>query len=71
MTNPLDRKRKYQSYLLRLWVEDVDGKQIWRISLEDPFTGARRGFANRRDLCTYLEEKMSERIENQEVSNES
>ena len=71
MTNPVDRKKKYQSYLLRLWVEDVDGKQVWRISLENPFTGERRGFASRRDLCAYLEEKMSAIIEYQEVSNES
>ena len=71
MTKPVDRKKKYQSYLLRLWVEDVNGKQAWRVSLEDPFTGERRGFASRRDLCAYLEEKMSAIIENQEVSNES
>jgi ethanolamine ammonia-lyase large subunit len=60
MTKPVDQKKKYQSYLLRLWVEDVDGKQVWRISLEDPFTGERRGFASRSDLCAYLEEKMDE-----------
>ena len=72
MTNPVDRKKRYQSYLLRLWVEDVDGKQVWRISLENPFTGERRGFASRRDLCAYLEEMMmSASIENQEVKNES
>ena len=71
MTKPVDRKKKYQSYLLRLWVEDVDGRQVWRVSLEDPFRGERRGFASRRDLCAYLEEKMSASIENQEVSNEN
>ena len=71
MTNPVDRKKKYQSYLLRLWVEDVNGKQAWRISLEDPFTGERRGFASRRDLCAFLEEIMSKSVENLEVSNES
>ena len=71
MANPVDRKKKYQSYLLRLWVEDVNGKQVWRISLENPFTGARRGFASRRDLCAFLEERMSKSVENQEVSNEN
>ena len=71
MMKPADRKKNYQSYLLRLWVEDENGKQVWRISLEDPFTGERRGFASRRDLCAYLEEKMSASIENQEVLNES
>ena len=71
MMKPVDLKKRYQSYLLRLWVEDVNGKQVWRISLEDPFSGERRGFASRRDLCAYLEEKMSTSIENQEVSNEN
>jgi hypothetical protein len=68
---PADRRKKSQSYLLRLWVEDTNGKQVWRISLEDPFSGERRGFASRRDLCAYLEEKMGTHIENQEVSNEN
>jgi len=68
---PADRRKKYQSYLLRLWVEDTNGKPVWRISLEDPFSGERRGFASRRDLCAYLEEKMVTSIENQEVSNEN
>jgi len=71
MMKPVDRKRNYQSYLLRLWIENENGKQVWRISLEDPFSGERRGFANRRDLCAYLEDKMSEIKENQEVSNEN
>ena len=71
MMKPADRKKRYQSYLLRLWIENENGKQVWRISLEDPFTGERRGFASRRDLCAFLEEKMSEKKENQEVSNEN
>jgi hypothetical protein len=66
-----DRKKRYQSYLLRLWVEHENGKQVWRISLEDPFTGKRRGFASRRDLCAFLEEIMSKSVENLEVSNEN
>jgi hypothetical protein len=71
MMKPADRKKRYQSYLLRLWVENENGKQVWRISLEDPFTGERRGFASRRDLCAFLEEKMSESKENKEVQNEN
>ena len=71
MTNPVDRKKRYQSYLLRLWMEEVNGKGVWRISLENPFTGERRGFASRRDLCAFLEEIMSKSVENQEVLNES
>ena len=67
---PVDSKKNYRSYLLRLWVENENGKRAWRISLENPFTGERRGFANLIDLCTYLKEKMQAENENQEVSDE-
>ena len=66
----IDRKKKYRSYLLRLWVEDSNGKDVWRISLENPFSGERRGFARLKDLCGFLEEKMHANEENQEVSDE-
>lgn len=66
----MDRKKKYRSYLLRLWLEDTDGKQVWRISLENPFSGERRGFASLKDLCAYLNEKVQEENEKQEVSDE-
>ena len=67
---PVDHKKNYRSYLLRLWVEDENGKRAWRISLENPFSGKRRGFASLKDLCVYLTEKMREENENQEVSDE-
>ena len=57
---PADSKKKYRSYLLRLWVDDVKGKPAWRISLENPFSGERRGFASLKDLCAYLKEGMYE-----------
>ena len=66
----MDRTKKYHSYLLRLWMDDVNGKRVWRISLEDPFSGERRGFANLEDLCAYLEKKINVGNENWEVSNE-
>ena len=53
-------KKQYRSYLLRLWVDDVNGLQVWRISLEHPFSGERRGFARLEVLCAYLEMKMQE-----------
>jgi hypothetical protein len=59
----MERKKEYCSYLLRLWIDDVNGKQVWRISLENPFTGERRGFANLKDLCAYLKKKMKEENE--------
>ena len=61
---PVDHKMNYRSYLLRLWVEDENGKRAWRISLENPFTRERRGFASLQDLCAYLKEKMREENEN-------
>ncbi len=66
----MERKKKFRSYLLRLWMDDSNGKQVWRISLENPFSGNRRGFASLKDLCAYLKEKMQEENENMEVSDE-
>lgn len=56
----MDRKKKYHSYLLRLWMDDANGKRVWRVSLEDPFSGERRGFASLEDLCAYLEKKIND-----------
>jgi hypothetical protein len=67
---PVDHKKKYRSYLLRLWFEDTNGRGVWRISLENPFSGERRGFASLKDLCRFLEEKMHASGKNQEVSDE-
>jgi len=66
----IDRKKKYRSYLLRLWEEDINGKQVWRISLENPFSGDRRGFVNLKDLCAFLKDKMQEENEKLEISDE-
>jgi hypothetical protein len=67
---PKEHKEKYRSYLLRLWVEDVNGKQVWRILLENPYSGERRGFASMQDLCAYFQEKMREENEKLEVFDE-
>lgn len=40
-TSGLGRPPRYHSYLLRCW---SDGPGLWRFSVEDPHTGARRGF---------------------------
>ena len=44
----------YLSYLLRLWRTSDDGEQIWRVSLESPGTGERKGFASLKALCEFL-----------------
>jgi hypothetical protein len=49
------RRRDYLSYLLRVWRTGSDESAVWRASLENPFTGERRGFAGLEDLFAYLQ----------------
>ena len=44
----------YASYLLRIWCEKVNGRLIWRASLENPETGERTGYASFELLLEYL-----------------
>jgi hypothetical protein len=53
-------RRRYISYLLRLWQVRVGGQLVWRTSLENAQTSERRGFANLADLVAFLEGKMGE-----------
>jgi hypothetical protein len=46
-------KQVYCSFLLRIWVEPVDGER-WRFSLENTSTGKRKGFASLKNMCDYL-----------------
>jgi hypothetical protein len=48
-------RRRYISYLLRLWQTQREGGLVWRISLESPTTGERQGFAGLAELCVFLE----------------
>ncbi len=47
----------YQTYLLRLWHVQVQGKRQWRASLESPHTGERLLFSNLEQLFAFLSEK--------------
>lgn len=55
----MKKQPNYLSYLLRLWrVNDeaqsgVEGA-AWRVSLEDPHTGERKGFADLEALFGFL-----------------
>ncbi len=52
----------YQVFLLRQWQEqDASGEQpaVWRFMLENPLTGARRGFGSIQDLAAFLEEQVA------------
>jgi hypothetical protein len=53
-------RKNYRSFLLRLWRVQVDGKFVWRASLENPFTGERKGFANLSQLVVHLESQVSD-----------
>lgn len=52
-----EEKRRYISYLLRLWQVSTEGKLIWRASLESPKTGERVGFTTLADLLAFLIDK--------------
>jgi hypothetical protein len=53
-----EQRRGYLAYLLRLWQVHSDGKSTWRASLESARTGEHRGFANLKDLFTFLEREV-------------
>jgi hypothetical protein len=48
------RQSRYISYLLRIWLADVEGGPAGRASLESPITGERKVFANLDELCRFL-----------------
>jgi hypothetical protein len=54
-----DAQQRYHAYLLRLWVETSAGRPVWRLSLEEPDTGMRRGFASLDQLFVFLTERTS------------
>jgi hypothetical protein len=48
----------YRTYLLRLWQPDASGTGGWRVSLEDPRTGERVGFAGLEELFDFLMQRV-------------
>jgi len=46
----------YQSFLLRIWRDDEHTP--WRLQLEDPHTGERRGFATLQQMVEFLGQQM-------------
>jgi hypothetical protein len=51
-----EERRRYVSYLLRLWQAQSQEGLVWRASLEQANTGERRGFASLADLYAFLEQ---------------
>ena len=56
-----EEQGSYLSYLLRLWKTKSEHERIWRASLQDPYTGERKGFANLKDLFIFLEQETGHR----------
>jgi hypothetical protein len=52
--------------MLRLWQVRDNEEMIWRASLEDARTGARRGFASLEMLFAFLREQTRSATQNQE-----
>ena len=55
-----DKRKGYQSYLLRLWETHEKGTRIWRASVESPITGERTGFATLQALFAFLQAQTGE-----------
>jgi len=57
------RRGKRLIYLLHLWQErspQPGSPEVWRISLEGPHPGQRRGFADLEGLFSFLREQLGE-----------
>jgi hypothetical protein len=50
----------YITYLLRLWQAEIRTEPVWHASLEDPRTGERKGFADLKSLCAFLEAEVAD-----------
>ena len=51
----MTKRRRYLSYLLRLWQTSDGGRQVWRASLQSPDSEERQGFASLEDLYAFLD----------------
>ena len=55
-----NRPARYYAYLLRFWQECKQSSGgTWRLSMEDPHTGQRQGFANLEAFVAYLKAEMA------------
>ena len=55
----MGKQQRYVSYLLRLWQAQSDGAWVWRASLEESHTGARRAFTDLAQLFAFIEQQTS------------
>jgi hypothetical protein len=55
-----EEQAHYFSFLLRLWLAGTKEKPVWRASLESTYTGEHLGFADLKELFTYLEAQIGD-----------
>ena len=72
---PINQRRRYLSYLLRLWQESAGGSPggeapLWRASLQSPQSDEPQGFASLADLFVFLEKETGTRSRGLERSDE-
>lgn len=48
---------RYFAFMLRLWQVCTNNQVVWRVSIEDPHTGERHGFADLDRLFEFLEDQ--------------
>ncbi len=54
----LKQGHRHLAYLVKLWQVRSEGKSVWRASLEDAYTGEKRGFGDPMDLFAFLQDKI-------------
>lgn len=52
-----NQRRGYLAYLIRLWRTGDSRSFTWRVSLEDPRSGQRLGFADLESAFAFLKEQ--------------
>ena len=57
----------YQSYLLRLWVEQRDGKVEWHSQIDHIASGRRWSFDMRDKLLDFLRGQLADPLSKEEV----
>jgi hypothetical protein len=57
MITPPEPSHDIRSYILRIWVEEEDGRCMWRASLTAIPGGERLGFASLQMAFKFLEEQ--------------
>ena len=64
-------KRRYTSYLLRLWPAEDKGDIVWRASLESSHTDERWGFASLDALFAFLRQQTAGTFDSREGEGEA